>query len=83
MVQTRQYGHLKDAQLSNAIQNIPRWQQCQELALWSSPLDVMILYLLDEEGLVMPSSTRLLTNKPIAPVLRSLEYSDRLVYQGL
>lgn len=83
MTRTWQFGHLKDAQLFNTIKNIPRWQQCQDLSPWLSSLDVMIFYLLDEESLVMPSPTRLLTNEPIALVFRSLGYSDRLICQGL
>jgi hypothetical protein len=46
-----QFTHLKDDALFQAIKDLCPWQQTQELTLWFKPIDVIIAYLKDEEGL--------------------------------
>lgn len=46
-----QFSHLKDNALFQAIKDLPAWQQMQELTPWYRPIDVIIIYLRDEEGL--------------------------------
>jgi hypothetical protein len=46
----RQFEHLKGRELYDAIEDLPPWQQIQELFPWFTPFDVLIFYLFDEEG---------------------------------
>jgi hypothetical protein len=54
MTRVPKFNNLKGRALYNAIQDLPRREQCQELMPLFSPLDTLICYLFDEESLKIP-----------------------------
>jgi hypothetical protein len=74
----RQFEHLKDRQLYDAIKDLPPWQQMQELFPWFNAFDVLIVYLVDEENLLITTDPALHGLKHIQNVLLLMGISPKL-----
>jgi hypothetical protein len=74
----RQFEHLKGPQLYDAIKDLPPWQQMQELFPWFTVFDVLVTYLLDEEGLLFAMDTDTHNLRHAENVLMLIGYPPKL-----
>jgi hypothetical protein len=74
----RQFEHLKGRDLYDAIEDLPPWQQMQELFPWFTVLDILVVYLVDEEGLLITQDPDLCGLRHTNNVLLLMGYPPKL-----
>jgi hypothetical protein len=79
MTRVPKFNNLKGRALYNAIQGLPRWEQCQELMQLFIPLDTLIYYLFDEESLKIPKRKTMAEKGQVAWVLMAHGYPRKMI----
>ena len=78
----RQFQHLKDNALFKRIEDLPAWQQMQEMVPWFRPVDGIIVYLHDVEGYhVRWSPTAIRQPDSFASQLQKMGFPGDLVFR--
>jgi len=77
-----QFGHLKDATLYEKIRDLPRWQQLQKTSPWFRPIDVLLMYFVDVEALVVSTVRDFnIHSNFVAWTSKAIGYADELVFR--